>query len=221
MKARNPDAGLTLIEMNVAVVMLAVVMVAVLGIFGAVTTLWERTSTQNDSELTLGEAASRLCSALRNGCHVFVFTRFSTGDSVAITFPAAKTPEGDYSLSKGKGSLVYKPTSSSLREVWYLSDSTGSLSVSGNILWVASTVETADNLTPIKNTSKTFPDAARSLHPGTTVGQVAPVTSLRFDPPAADEPAWYYKVTLTSDETRAGNKTPVSFTRRVYVRNHE
>lgn len=214
-------SGLTLIEMNVAIILLAVIMTAVLGIYGAVASLWERTSTQNDSQMMLGEAAGRLTSALRDGCHIVIFTRFTTNDTVVITYPRDSTPEGDFSPTKSGAQPTYKKSDDSRREIWYLSNSSGSITSKGDILWVASTSEDDDDAADLAEANEITPDSTRSLLPGTRIGQVAPVTALRIDPPSNGDPAWYYKVTVANSEKRGSQSALATLTRRVYVRNHE
>lgn len=210
------ECGFTLVELNVAIVILAIVLAAISGVFLTTQRLWERTSSQGAAHAAGAEAISRIARDLSQGCHIYVFTRFTTNDTLVITFPDTTT--GDrYSPRWDVGVLRY--LAGGTRRVYYLSDGTGSISASGDILWQARLDSMGDTESTVSNNA--VPDASLSLWAGTSLGQVRPVKGVRVDPPGAGDPAWLYTVAVTVSDSRNGKSVDSTLTRRVFVRYHE
>lgn len=202
--------GFTLIELNVVIVISAVLLLAISAIFLALNNMWERTANRNRSEINMSEGISRMAVDMRNGVSCQVLTRFTTNDAVVITLPSSMIDAKNYGIQVYSNKLQYAPGA---QKAYYLSDSSGSWSKNGNILWSGAASGSGASITVTPDTS--------SLWGGTSVGVVQPVQAIEIDPPGGSDPANLYTITITAPEVVSGVPGTTTLSRRVYLRNHQ
>lgn len=129
---------------------------------------WERQQGASDALIATSNCCDRLGGYITQSMGVQVSTRFTAYDTLAVNLP----------LDKAYG--VYVPTWTNGKTqtrsgqwiVFYLSDTTGSYTKNGDILW-AGILNTM--------TSTVTPDASWSLYAIGGPGRITPLKSIRFD----------------------------------------
>lgn len=199
--------GFTLVEVLITSTVLSLVLTSLCGIYLAVSKEWER---QNGRGTALGAtsmACSKMSDYISQSVGAVVVNRFSTGDALAINLPANTAYSGLYVPTWSCGKVQYQ---SGIWIVFYLSDSTGNYSRSGNILWAAT-------MTWANFPNSVIPDPIWSLYYDQTKGRISPVTSLQFTTTTDSLP----KVTMvvTSAYKIGTTQSQVQLTRTVCLQN--
>ena len=201
--------GVTLIEMMVVVAVSALVLTAILNIFGAVTRQWgtqmSRSNALQAANLALDLMAKEIHEAMS-----YTPGGGSLPQTDIFALPANTDADGNYVPTLSGGTLAYR-TGGQFR--FYLGDKNGgTLLGSGTCLWRES-----------KGTgilSTWTKDEAWSLLPGGSAAgpKVCDVTSLAF---STDEAAPHtVRVTLTVEVKEGHQATPVTLQRDVYLSHH-
>jgi prepilin-type N-terminal cleavage/methylation domain-containing protein len=187
----NGARGFTLIELLVTITVLAVVVTGLCDVFIANQKAWDRQSGASTALITTSTALSQVGAYLENAMEIKVATRYTSGDTLAVCMPDDKV----YGIFVPSGGSYQRGAS----YVFYLSDSTGSYSKSGSILWAGTMPSWGD-----PKASNVTPDSTWSLYPGGTNGRITPVTSIKFTK-SGDE---YDGATMTvAASYEAGNGT--------------
>ena len=166
LSARYDTCGATLVEMLVVISVLSIVLLPVCEAYIAIQKNWDRLRGAEDARSTARQAISQVTPYLQQAFSVTTTTRFTPNDMVVATMPMDQA----YGIYVQQGGMYrYRPAPHPV--YFYLSDSTGSLTKNGNILWRAVWNSAAGAMAP---------DTSWSLYPGSTKGQIAPVKSLSF-----------------------------------------
>lgn len=206
----RPEGGFTLIELLVTVMILSVIVGCLCDVFVANQQAWDRQYGQSVALTATNDALLDLSKYVNNAMDWEVYTRYTTGDVLAVSLPA-NSAHGIYVPAHDSfGNLQYNHGQT---VVFYLSDSTGSYSRSGDILWAGTMsfwgTPASWNVTP---------DTAWSLYPGSTRGRIQPIQSIRF----YRRPWQTYlnvDITVTATYTAGSGTATLSRTRTVCLRN--
>jgi len=197
------EHGLTLVELVVVVAILAVIVASLCDVFIANQMAWDRQSAASTALITTSAALSTVGAYLENAVDVKVKTRYTTGDAVVVCLPQ----DSAYG--------IYVPQAGFYRQgqvvVFYLSDSTGSYSRSGDILWAGTLLRWVD-----PSPGNVTPDPNWSLYPGGTNGRIAPVTSLQFT--ILGDRYWGGTLTVTASYKAGRGTATLARTRNVCYR---
>ncbi len=209
MLGRSVVAGFTLVELLVALTITSFVLVAACGSYFCTANEWQRQQGEAGAFLATSRACSTLGSNISQAYSATLETRFQTSDAIAINLPAT-TANSIYVPTWSNNELQY---TSGNWEIFYLSDSTGSYSKSGNILW-----EGAMSWTNFP--SSVVPNSGWSLYYNSSHGQISPISSIKF---ALDTTGDRPKVTITatSSYTFGPATRQFSLTRAVALRNSD
>jgi hypothetical protein len=161
---------MTLVEVLIAATVLSLLLTSLCGIYSATATQWERQQGERDALTATSQACSRLDSQIRQAVEAYILKRFHERDTLVVNMPK-DTAYGVYVPTQSGGQMVYR---SGTWIVFYLSDSSGSYSKNGDILWAATFPNQLffpSNLTP---------DASWSLQPGRSIGRASPLADLVF-----------------------------------------
>lgn len=199
--------GFTLVELLVAIGILAILLTTLCGVFFAMGDSWKRSQGSGEALVATSRACSRLSDYLSKAVSAQVINRFSAGDTIAVNLPADTAYGGLYIPAWSGGKLQYR---SGQWMVFYLSDSSGSYSRTGSILWAATMSWTG-------YPGSVVPDASWSLYYGSSQGRIAPLKSIQFTS-ASDVGG--SRVTINALATyKAGvTERQVKLTRTVYLR---
>ncbi len=201
MKKRH---GVTLIEILVTLTVVSMVLASVLGVFQAIMRQWNgqvsRSRATQDANLAMDLMVKEIGVSLK-------YKDFATdGKTDYFELPADKDAQGNYTRVLTAGQFIYR---GGVKYRFYLSDTTGSASASGNILWRA-----------VRGSSQTYtPDSKWSLLPGSNParGRIENVSNLSFVNIGSD---YLVRVKLTVT-AREGKKTfSHTVQRDVYCQNH-
>lgn len=149
---------------------LALVLTSLCGIYISVAREWQRQQGQADALVATSTACSRLADYISQATGVSVQTRYTSGDTLALNMPADTRNNDIYIPTWSDGIVQYR---SGNWIIFYLSDTSGSYSKSGNILWCASMNWTFFPWS-------VSPDASWSLYYNMNKGRIAPIDSLQF-----------------------------------------
>ena len=185
--SKRSGSGLALVELLMTVLVLSIVVSSLCEVFFAVNDGWQRQQGEQDVLIATSLACSKVGDYISRSIQAAQVSRFSSGDTLALSLPADKT-YGIYIPKWSGGTLAYRVGT---YIVFYLSDSTGSYSHTGNILWAA----TFTNWNDIVHT--VTPDASWSLYYG-RAGRITPIQSMSF---SVDTTGEYPKVTMTVGST--------------------
>lgn len=199
--------GFTLAEVLVSACVMSLVLTSLCGIYFASAQEWRRQSGQNTALVATSQACTRIADYASQAVGATVVTRFFAGDTLLLNMPSDKSGS-DYVPVWSGGKIQYR---SGNWIAFYLSDSSGSQLVSGNILWLGSVTWAAGVYT-------ITPDSTWSLYYGSTKGRISPLTSLRF---ALDQSGARPVVTVTAVSTFSVGQTQkqTSMSRAVCLRN--
>lgn len=166
----NRRSGFTLVEVLVAGTASALILGCLCGVYFAIARSWQRQQGQAEALVATSQACSRLSDYISQSVGAIVYSRFSTGDSLAVNLPADTLSSNLYAPIWSDGKLQYR---SGQWIGFYLSDSTGNYNRTGDILWAA-TVKL--NVYPVIIT----PDRTWSMYYNQNRGRTAPLRSIRF-----------------------------------------
>jgi hypothetical protein len=157
--------------MLVAATITAFVLASICGICFSTAKEWERQQGQAQALVATSRACSKLSDYVSQCIGWKIASRFQTNDALAVLLPQDSAYGGTYVPVWTGGHVAYRGGAC---VVFYLSDSTGSFSRSGDILWAA----TSDwSLFPA---AAFVPDRDWSLYYNGPKGKVAPIRSLSF-----------------------------------------
>lgn len=199
--------GFTLVEVMITSVVLSLVLTSICGIYVAVSKEWERQDGRGTALGATSMACSRLSDYISQSVRAVVVNRLSTGDALAINLPA-NTAYGDLYVPTWTSGTVHYQNGSWI--IFYLSDSTGNYSRSGNILWAAT-------MTWSNFPSSVTPDQSWSLYYDQPKGRIAPITSLQFSTTTDSLPR--VTITATSSYKTGTTQSQVRLTRTVCLQN--
>jgi prepilin-type N-terminal cleavage/methylation domain-containing protein len=205
--AIRSDFGFTLAELLVSMCVMSIVLSSLCGIYFATAQEWQRQYGQNDALVATSQTCSRISDYVSQAVGAAVVTRFFANDTLLLNMPADQSG-ADYAPVWSGGKMQYRSGS---WIAFYLSDSTGSALVNGDILWSGRASWAAGVYT-------ITPDSDWSLYYGSQKGRIAPLTSLRF---ALDESGARPLVTITAVSTFPVGQTQkqTSMSKAVCLRN--
>ena len=168
-RADKGNFGFTLIELLIVSAVLALVLSSLCGIYLSVADEWQRQDGRGTALASTSMACSKISDYLSQAVGVEVVNRFTPADALAVNLPANRAHD-IYVPVWNSGKIQYQ---SGQWVIFYLSDSTGSYSRSGDILWAATmTWETFPR--------SVRPDPAWSLYYDQPKGKITPISSLQF-----------------------------------------
>ncbi len=165
----NSKRAFTLAELLITTSILGIVLTSVCGIFFSVSKEWERLQGEAEALAVTSLACSRLADYISQATGFTLESRFTTNDTLLLNMPADKISD-IYIPTWSGGKVQYR---SGVWLVFYLSDSTGSVFRTGNILW-------GGTITGGGYPFGVNPDTNWSLYYNTVRGQIAPLVSIRF-----------------------------------------
>jgi len=199
-------AGFTLVELMIAVTVLSLILTSLCGIYFAVANEWQRQDGRGTALAATSNACTKLSDYICQAKGVVVLNRFTTGDAIAVNLPA-NTANGIYVPTWSSGKMQYQ-TGNWI--VFYLSNSSGSYGVSGNILWAAT-------MTWAGFPGSVTPDSAWSLYYDQPKGRIAPISSLQFTLTSDSLPR--VTIVATSQYATKTTQSQVRLTRTVCLQN--
>lgn len=201
--------GFTLVELLVVAAVMAFVLTSMCEIYMATAAEWSRQQGQGDALVATGQACSRIADYAAQSINAVVIQRFTAGDTFAVNLPLDRA-YNNYVPTWTNNKVQYRGGG---WMVFYLSDSTGSYSSNGNILW-AGTLNWADYPNSV------VPDRNWSMYYNTSIGRISPITSLTFTMTSGGK---YPKLVITVISTYAIRKTieQITQSRTVCLRNAE
>lgn len=158
---------------------LSLVLTAICGVYLMIQTEWSRQQGQEDTRTAARQAILDVAAYMKVAYSANVMTRFTPNDTLRFYLP----------MDMAYGIYVPQRSSNNYRPdtltpyYFYLSDSTGDYTHSGDILWAG-----------YWSSWRVVGDPSWSLYPGTTKGRIAPVQSLSF---AVDNTGFRPRVTTT------------------------
>ena len=199
--------GFTLVELLVTISCMAVVFSGLCGVFLANQAEFDRQSGISTALVATRTACDEIGTQVENAMYAKVFTRYTSGDTLAICLPA-DSAYGTY-VPVSANSYKYRNGQS---WVFYLSDSTGNYYRPGNILWRATLAEWKNPVATVIT-----PDTAWSCLPDTTQGRIAPITSVTFSMPFSWKSAMV-NVTVSADYKASSTVASLTRTRKACLR---
>ncbi len=199
--------GFTLVEVLITSTVLSLVLTSLCGIYLAVGKEWERQDGRGTALGATSMACSKLSDYICQSVGAVVINRLGTGDALAVNLPANTAYGGLYVPTWSAGKVQYQ---SGTWIIFYLSDSTGNYSRSGNILWAAT-------MTWANFPNSVVPDTAWSLYYDQPKGRVSPITSLQFAVTTDSLPR--VTITATSVYKIGATQSQVRLTRTVCLQN--
>lgn len=198
-RANRLNCGFTLIELLIVSAVLALVLSSICGIYLSVADEWQRQDGRGTALASTSMACTRISDYLAQAVGVVLVNRFATADALAVNLPANRA-HGIYVPTWNSGKIQYQ---SGLWIIFYLSDSTGSYSRSGDILWAATMNWGAFP-------RSVAPDPVWSLYYDQPRGKIEPISSLRFATTSGAVPT----VTMTVTSTYKSGQTESSIQQR-------
>ena len=181
-------AGFTLVEVTVVTAVMAMLLTALCAVYFASAADWQRQQGASDALTATSQACSRVTDYISQAVGLQVLTRYTTGDAIAVNLPADTANGGIYVPIWSGGKLQYR---SGTWIMFYLSDSTGNYSRSGNILWAGSVTWPAGSPVVVA-------DRSWSIYYDTQLGRIAPLSSIQF---SLDSSGQLPAVTITATST--------------------
>jgi len=166
---KNSQRAFTLVELLITTAILGIVLTSVCGIYFSVSKEWERQQGEAEALMATSLACSRLADYISQATGASLESRFSANDTLLLNMPADQS-SGIYVPTWSEGKVQYR---SGVWLVFYLSDSTGSLFRTGNILW-GGTIAAGGYPWNVN------PDATWSMYYNTGKGRIAPLVSISF-----------------------------------------
>ncbi|MCE5321930.1 prepilin-type N-terminal cleavage/methylation domain-containing protein [bacterium] len=167
------NQGFTLVELLIAGTVAAIIIGCICEVYFAIAGDWERQQGESDALIAVSMSCDRLGEYITQSMGVQVSTRFTTNDTLAVNLPLDKA----YGIYVPTWSDGIVQTRSGQWVVFYLSDTTGSFTRNGDILWAGSLNTTTSIVTP---------DFSWSLYAVGGPGRITPLRSIRFDVTAGD-----------------------------------
>jgi len=198
--------GFTLVEVMIATTVLALVLTSLCAIYFSVANEWQRQDGRGTALGATSMACTRVSDYVSQAVGVVVINRFGTGDALAVNLPA-NSAYGVYAPTWSGGRIRYQTGN---WMIFYLSNSTGSYGVSGNILWAAT-------MTWGGFPGSVTPDAAWSLYYDQPKGRIAPISSLQFT--LASDRLPRLTMVATSSYAIGSTTSQVRLTRTVCLQN--
>lgn len=204
------SSGFTLVELVVAVALVALVVGATLLVFWSGITLWDRHQAESTALWNSTEAVRRIMADARDAARCAVWARSGLSDALEVILPADTDANGNYVPAWYQGKLIYREGQ---RVIFYLSDATGAYDASGQILW-RGTISGASNPTR----SNVAPDTQWSLYYNTRQGQLSGIESVTF---ATQDKDGLYWVVITATAVAQQAERPCRMEARgsVYLQN--
>ena len=203
------NKGFTLAELLIAGSVTAMVLVSICGIYFLISSEWEHQQGQANALMATSQACSRLDEKISQATSATLMTRFVSNDTLLINLPSDKS--GDiYVPYWSTTKLQYR---SGLWKVFYTSDTTGSYSRQGDILWMG-------GVTWPGGTYTVTPDSTWSMYYNSKRGRTTPIKSLRF---TLESPSIYDRVTImvVSAYKLGATEEQLSQNRTVCLRNSD
>lgn len=166
---KNSQRAFTLVELLITTAILGIVLTSVCGIYFSVSKEWERQQGEAEALMATSRACSRLADYISQATGASLGSRFFANDTLLLNMPADQS-SGIYVPTWSGGKVQYR---SGVWLVFYLSDSTGSLFRTGNILW-GGTIAAGGYPWDVN------PDATWSMYYNTGKGRIAPLVSMSF-----------------------------------------
>jgi prepilin-type N-terminal cleavage/methylation domain-containing protein len=199
-------AGFTLVELMIATTVLVLVLTSLCSMYFTVANEWQRQDGRGTALAATSTACTKLSDYITQAKGVVVLNRFGAGDAIAVNLPA-NTANGIYVPTWSAGKVQYQ-TGNWI--VFYLSNSSGSYGVSGNILWAAT-------MTWAGFPGSVAPDSAWSLYYDQPKGRIAPISSLQFTLTSDSLPR--VTIAATSQYVTGTTQSQVRLTRTVCLQN--
>jgi prepilin-type N-terminal cleavage/methylation domain-containing protein len=206
----SKNSGFTLVELVIAVALVALVTSALLLVFWSGITLWDRHQAESAALWNSTEAVRRIMADAGDAARCAVWARSGLSDALEVILPADTDADGNYVPVWDHKKLIYREGK---RLIFYLSDATGAYNASGQILW-RGTVSGASDPTP----SNVAPDAQWSLYYNTTQGQVSGIESAAFATQTKGGLYWVV-ITVTAVAQQAAGPYRMTATGLVYLWN--
>jgi len=204
-RKKSPRPGMTLIELLVAMTILAALMFGVSMIYFSCLKVYLRTAWKLPPYDEATMAVQEMTRQMRDAMLIDSFG----ADWLVVVIPR-KDANHDNVLIDAGGSLSLTPGN---QLAFYLSDDTGSLTASGNNLWLAVKAEGAESFTPKKKLAENIHPELNPTNP--TTGQ--PYTMFRYWP---DETRlWGVEMWITSTAQVYGQTRTQFAHSEVYLRN--
>lgn len=212
--------GMTLIEMMIALSVVALVLAAVLGIFNSSTRLWNAQAGRSKSLLTANLAMEMMAKDIGSAVSV---QNDSNGSPTIFILPATMDASGNATPTLSNGTPAYAPGT---QVQFYLSNAQGTAK-SGTNLWRQTAPPPTQSggllgglLSGLLGGSGTVstPDQTWSLQPGGRIAKYPNVTALSFS--TAGLPANTVQITLTVAVKEGGQTSSYTVKRNVYLANH-
>ena len=201
------NRGFTLIEVMIASLVLSLVLSALCSVYFAVSKEWERQNGRGTALAATSMACSRLSDYISQSVGAVVVNRIGTADALAVNLPADTAYSGTYVPTWSSGKIQYR---SGNWIIFYLSDSTGNYSRSGDILWCAT-------MNWGSFPGSVTPDATWSLYYDQPRGRITPISSIQFTLNAGSLPS--VTVVATSNYSVQATQKQVQLTRTVCLLN--
>ncbi|MGQ9454322.1 MAG: PulJ/GspJ family protein [Armatimonadota bacterium] len=206
--ANRRNSGFSLMELLVASSVVAIVITSVCGVYFSVARAWEHQQGVARVSIAVESACTRLAQYISQAVSAQVVPRFASSDALAINLPLDSPYPGVYSPVWSRNRCQFR---SGTWIIFYLSDSTGSYSRSGNILWAA-TMSWSDF------PSSVSPDRGWSMYYDTNRGRVEDLKSLSFVVDSGGSRPMVV-VTATASYSVGGAERDVSMTRTICLHN--
>jgi len=190
----------------VASAVVTLVLTSLVEVYYSVAKEWERQQGQASALVATSTACTRLSDYISQATGATVLTRYTSGDTLALNLPA-DTANGIYVPTWSSGKVQYR---SGNWIIFYLSDSTGSYSHSGDILWAAS-------MTWAGFPGSVVPDTSWSLYFNQSKGNIQPLSSIQFTYTSDDRPR--VTVTATSTYQRGTTQAQIQQSRTICLQN--
>ncbi len=190
----------------IAVTVLGLVLTSLCGVYFAVANEWQRQDGRGTALAATSMACTKLSDYISQAKGVVVLNRFATGDAIAVNLPA-DSANGVFVPTWSAGRVQYQYGN---WIVFYLSNSSGSYGVSGDILWAAT-------MTWAGFPGSVTPDANWSLYYDQPKGRITPISSLRFTLTSDGLPR--VTIVATSQYATGTTRSQVRLTRTVCLQN--
>jgi hypothetical protein len=206
--AGSQRAGFSVIELLLASCITAIILSSVCGVCFTIVRDWERKQGFAKAALATSDACSRLSDYISQALAVEIVTRFAGADAIAVNLPLDSPYAKVYAPIWSADKFRFR---SGPWIIFYLSDSTGSYSRPGDILW-------AGTMTWSGFPASVAPDRSWSMYYDTNLGRVEGLKSLSFSVDSGGARP-VVTVTAVSSYKISGVEHLVSRTRSICLRN--
>lgn len=206
LSADRRRGGFTIIEVLITSSVLALVLTSLCGVYFAIAKEWERQDGRGTALGASSMACTKLADYISQSTGAVVVDRLGTGDALALNMPA-NSANGVYVPTWSGGKVKYQSGS---WIIFYLSDSTGDYSRSGDILWAAT-------MNWGSFPGSVTPDSTWSLYYDQAKGRISPITAIKFTLTTDSLPR--VTVTVTSSYKTGSTTSKVQLNRTVCLQN--